>query len=204
MPIIINDIEQGTPEWHALRLGNPGASNVSKIITNKGDPSKQADDYMRQLAGEIITGQCEETFQSIHMEKGLQRENEARTLFELIYDVNIQQVALVYKDAQKKFHVSPDGLIGDNAGIEVKCPMMKTHVKYLLENRLPTDYFSQVQMSLYVCEREFWYFMSYCPGLLPLILKIERDNVFIGKLEAELEKFVEKLIFIIKKLKEMA
>jgi len=201
--IIIDDIEQGTPEWMALRLGNPGAGNISKIITTKGDPSKQRDDYMRQLAGEIITGQHEDTFQSIHMENGLIREAEARSLFEMIHEVTIRRVALVYKDAQKMFHVSPDGLIGDNAGLEVKCPMMKTQVKYLLENKLPTDYFSQVQMSLYVCECEYWWFMSYFAGLPPLILKIERDEAFISKLKAELEKFVVELALVVRKLREM-
>ena len=204
MPIIIDDILQGSPEWHALRSGNVGASNISKIVTTKGERSKQADDYMMQLAGELITGQCEETFKSIHMENGLDREEEARTLFEMIHNVSIRRVALVYKDEMKKFHASPDGLIGDDAGIEIKCPMMKTHVKYLLAGKLPTDYFSQIQMSLYVCERGHWWFCSYYPGLPPLILEIHRDDVFIEKLKKELDSFVFELVQITKQLKEMA
>ena len=203
MPIIIEDVIQGTPEWYALRLGNPGASNISKIITNKGEPSKQADDYIRQLAGEIITGQHEKTFQSIHMENGLLREANSIALFEMIMDVDVQRVALVYKDAQKKYHVSPDGLVGDNAGIEVKCPMMKTHVKYLLNQKLPAEYFSQVQMSLYICEREYWYFLSSYVGLPPLILKVERDKKFIDRLAAELERFTTDLALTVRKLKEL-
>ena len=204
MPIIVDNISQGSPEWDALRAGNPGASSISKIITNKGEPSKQRDDYMRQLAGELIVGQCEKTFQSIHMENGLEREENARSLFELIHDMEVRKVALVYKDEQRKFHVSPDGLIGDHAGIEIKNPMMKTHVKYLLDQKLPSDYFSQVQMSLYVCEREFWYFMSNYISLPPFIIKVERDDAFIAKLKTELDVFCFDLVATVKKLKELA
>lgn len=203
MPIIISDIEQGHPEWHALCCGNPGASNISKIITNKGDPSKQAGDYMRELAGEIITGKKEETFQSIHMQNGLEREDAAIALFEMIHNVDVKRVALVYKDELKKFHVSPDGLIGDNAGLEVKNPMMKTHVKYLLDGKLPSKYFSQIQMSLYVCEREYWWFMSNYVGLPPLILKVNRNEAFILKLEAELENFVTELAVTVSEIRRM-
>jgi len=203
MAIIVDNISQGTTEWDNLRAGNPGASSISKIITNKGERSKQRDDYMRQLAGELITGHCEETFKSIHMENGLLREESARSSFELIKDVEIRKVALVYKDEQRKFHVSPDGLIGDYAGIEIKNPMMKTHVKYLLDKKLPSDYFSQIQMSLYTCELDLYYFMSCYAGLPPLILEIRRDEDFIGKLKVELEKFCLSLAMITKELREL-
>ena len=200
MAIIIDNFLQGTELWMEARAGNPGASNVSKIITTKGERSKQADEYCRQLAGELIVGECEETFKSMHMENGLAREDEARSLFELIHDVDIRKVALIYKDEQKKFHISPDGLIGEDAGIEIKCPMMKTQVKYLLDRKLPTDYFSQIQMSLYVSERKYWWFLSYYKKLPPLILRIERDEPFIAKLEKELDSFCLSLAITVKKI----
>lgn len=199
--IIVDDFLQGSDSWLKARLGNPGASSVSKIITTKGERSKQADDYLRQLAGEIITGKHEETYQSIHMINGLEREASSIALFEMIQDVSVQKVAIVYKDEQKKFHASPDGLIGNNAGIEVKNPMMKTAVKYLLANKMPAEYFSQIQMSLYVCEREFWWFMSNYENLPPLILKIHRDEKFIEKLRVEIDKFCLDLAMLVKKLK---
>jgi len=203
MPIIIDSYKQGDPSWFQARLGNIGASSASKIITNNGLPSKQAEELKFQLAGELISGKHEETYKSIHMENGLKREDEARTLFELIKDVDVRQVALVYKDEQKRFHVSPDGLIGDNAGLEIKCPMQKTHIKYLIDNKIPTEYFSQIQMSLYVCERDYWWFMSYSEGLKPLIIKVERDEKFISRLEEEIEKFSYELMAIVNKLKAM-
>jgi putative phage-type endonuclease len=203
MPIIIDSYRQGDPLWFQARLGNPGASSISKIITTKGLPSKQAEELKYQLAGEIIAGKHEETYQSAHMLNGLAREAEARTLFELIEGVSVREVAIVYKDEQKKCHVSPDGLIDDNAGLEIKCPMLKTHVKYLLANKIPTEYFSQIQMSLYVCEAEYWWFMSYCPGLPELTIKVHRDEKFIEKLKKALDEFCMELITVVKKLKSL-
>lgn len=201
MSIIIDSYSQGDPQWFKDRLGKPGASSISKIITNAGVGSKQRDDFLRQLAGEILAGKHEETYQSIHMTNGLEREAGARTLFELIKGISVRQVALVYKDERKTCCVSPDGLIGNNSGLEIKCPMLKTHVKYLLANKLPSEYFSQVQMSLYVCEAEYWWFMSYYPGLPELTVRVYRDEKFIGKLERELDCFCMELIMLVKKLK---
>lgn len=201
--IIIDDVIQGSDEWHTLRLGNPGASSMNKIITSTGQPSKQAKEYCYQLAGEYITGKHEETFKSFHMDNGLAREAEARALFELIHGVEVRQVGLVYKDERKAYHCSPDGLIGNIDGYEVKCPMMKTHIKYLFEKKLPTDYFVQVQSSLYISERLAWWFTSYYPGLEPFIIKVEPDLKFHARLEEQLESFIFELAKTIKKLKEV-
>lgn len=203
MPIIIDSYKQGEPEWFLARLGNPGASSISKIITNKGDRSKQADDYMYELAGELITGVKAETYTNATMQRGIELEGEARALFEVITDIEVRQVAVVYKDEQRKIHVSPDGLIGNNAGLELKNPMIKTHVKYLLKNKLPSEYFSQIQMSLYVCEREYWFFMSYYPGIKPLIIKVSRDEEFIERLKVALDSFCLELIMTVKKLRKL-
>lgn len=204
MPIIIDNISQNTPEWMALRLGSPGASSISKIITNRGARSEQATEYLRQLAGEVIAGKQEETYQSFHMQKGLEREAEARRVYEMESETEVRQVALVYKDEQKMYHASVDGLIGENTGIEIKCPMLKTHVKYLIDKKLPSAYFSQVQMTLYVCEREYWNFLSYYPNLPMFNIRVERDEAYISRLAEELPRFCLELAVMIRKLKEMS
>jgi putative phage-type endonuclease len=203
MPIIIDSYKQYEPAWFKARLGNPGASNASKILTNTGDPSKQTKEYMYQLAGEVVAGKHEETYQSTHMTTGLEREDEARMVFAMNYEVEVDQVALVYKDDKRMFHASPDGIIGTETGIEIKCPMIKTHVKYLLDGKLPTDYFAQIQMSLYVCEREHWHFCSYYPDLPLFTVKVYRDEKWIARLEKELESFCFELSGLITKLKGM-
>ncbi len=200
MPIIIDTFQQGSPEWFTACCGNVGASNVDKIINTEGKRSKQREDFMYQLAGERICGKREETFQSQAMQNGIEREAEARTLFEMIYGVEVRQVGIVYKDEWKLCHCSPDGLL-ENAGLEIKNPMMKTHVKYLLNGKLPTEYFSQIQMSLYVTERDLWYFMSNYDGLPPLLLECRRDEEFIKKLEQELNAFNTELLAMVEKLK---
>jgi len=201
--MIIINCEQRSEEWLKLRAGNPGASNADKIITTKGDISKQRDDYLRQLAGETITGKCEEGFTSQHMLAGIEREDASRSLFELTYGVDVVQVGLVYKDDRRAFHSSPDGLVGDDAVLELKNPMLKTHVKYLLEGTLPQEYFTQVQMILYTTERKLCYFMSCYEGMPPFIVEVKRDEKFIGLLGRALDSFARDLDVMVSKLREI-
>jgi len=203
MAIIIDSFDQKSPEWMAARAGNPGASSISKIITNSGEISKQRTEYLYQLAGEKITGKCEEGFQSQAMINGTEREAAARALFEMIYGVEVRQAALIYKDEFKLFHCSPDGLVGDNAILELKNPMLKTHVKYLIEGKLPADYFGQCMMSLYVTERELCYFMSAYEGMPPFILEVRRDERYIALLAKALDDFAADLIKTVRKLEAL-
>jgi hypothetical protein len=201
--MIIIDCEQMSEQWFAEKAGKPGASSFDKIITTKGEPSKMAKRYLYQLAGESITGLKTESYQNAAMLRGIELEPQARSLFEMIHDVEVKQVGLCYPDEQKKYLCSPDGLL-DNAGLEIKCPEIHTHVSYLIEGKLPTDYFQQVQGGMAVTGLPFWYFMSYYPGLPPFIIKVERDDAFISKLKAELDKFCYELAATVRKLKEMA
>jgi len=200
--IIIDNVKQGSPEWFALRAGVPSASNFSKIVTGKGDPSKSAKEYMQGLAGEKITGMPDLSgYKSIHMENGNEREEESRLLFSAITGIAIRQVGLVFMDDLRNVSCSPDGLgVDEEIGLELKNPMLKTHVKYLLDGKLPSTYFGQVQGSLMVTGYKHWYFMSHYSGIKPLILKIERDEEYIGKLRAALDKFNAELTLMAKKL----
>lgn len=204
MPIIVTDFEQNSPEWFAAKAGSVGASNIDKIITTDGKRSKQRNDFLYQLAGERLTRCCEETYQSQAMLNGIEREAGARALFEIVTGIEVQQVGIIYKDESRLCHCSPDGLIGDNAGLEIKNPAMKTQVKYLVSGKLPIEYYSQIQMSLYVSERETWWFISNYEGLPPLIIECKRDEEFIAKLEAELNAFNRELLEIVGKLQMVA
>jgi hypothetical protein len=200
-PIIIDAFEQLSPEWFSTVAGNPGASHADKVITTSGARSKSRDDYMRQLVAEFITGAKEETFTSQAMLNGIAREPAARALFEMMYDVDVQKVALVYKDEKRLFHCSPDGIVvGRNAGLEMKNPMAKTHVKYLLEKVFPMDYFQQCQMSMYVTGCDLWYFMSSYEGLPPFIVELVRNEPFIQKLAQELDSFTKELAVMVQKI----
>lgn len=191
--MIALDFQQGTEAWRAARCGIPTASNFDKIVTTTGAPSKQREKYLYQLAGERVTGRTEESYQNGAMQRGIEMEAEARSLYELINDVQIAQVGICYPDEQRLFAASPDGLVGQVGLIEIKCPLIYTHVGYLIAGVLPTEYFQQIQGQLLVTGAEWVDFISYYPGLRTLIVRMARDEEFLKKLAAELLKFCAEL-----------
>ena len=186
----IFDIEQQGPEWFQVKAGLPSPSSFNEIITTKGEPSKQRDKYLYRLAGEAVAGIYESSYQSHAMTRGIELEPEARRLYEFQKGVDVQEVGFIKTDLAGG---SPDGLVGDNGGIEIKCPLIYTHVEYLVKGKLPTAYFQQVQGYLYITGRKWWDFMSYYPGIKPFIVRVEPDVKWIEKLEIELVRFNEDL-----------
>lgn len=199
--MIIVDVAQNSPEWETEKLGKPSASNASKIITNEGKPSKQRDGYMYELASEIITGKKSNGYKNEFMEEGHNREQEARDFYSLLTGNEIKPIGVVYKDDGRKFLCSPDGIINGEEGFECKNPLPKTQVKYLLDNEVPSEYFGQVQFSLYVTGFKFWNFFSYVPSMKPFHLAVKRDESYIATLEKELNKFCEELADIVRRIK---
>lgn len=201
--MIIVDCEQGTEEWFAARCGIPTASCFDKIITSTGKKSTQSDTYLNQLIGESFVG-VQPSYSNEAMDRGKELEAEARGLFEFITDLEVQEVGLCYKDELKTVSCSPDGLIGDDSGIEIKCPNLSTHVGYLRDGKVPTKYVAQVQGSMYVTGRDTWYFMSHFPGMKPLIIKAEKDDDFQSMLDKYLSDFLVKFSAVKTKLDEVA
>jgi len=199
--IIIDYIEQGSDAWFVEKAGKPSASNFDKIITTTGKHSKQAEGYMYQLAAELLLGRMEEGYQSAAMEEGNRREEESRALCELFFGAEIQQVGVVYKNEQRNVLCSPDGIINGEEGLELKNPLAKTHIEYMIKNKVPTKYFQQLQGSLWVCGFKTYHFCSYYPGLPLFHITVKRDDAFISKLEAEMVKFLRNLNEIYEKLK---
>lgn len=191
--------EQGSQEWFESRLGVPSASNFDKIITMDGKPSKQREKYLYQLAGEKVCKVKTETFQSAAMAKGVETESEARSFYEFTYDCEVAQVGFCLSDCER-WGCSPDGLVGDGGLLELKCPLIQTHVGYLVNGGLDTDYFHQTQGQLFVTGRKWCDIMSYYPGIKPLIIRVLPDLDFHKKLEAELIKFNSELTEVVKKI----
>ena len=199
--MIIINCEQNSEEWFAEKLGKPSASNASKIITNEGKPSKQREGYLHELAAERVSGIREESYNNKVMLMGLEREEESRSMYELIHGVDVKQVGVIYKDKDKKFLCSPDGIVDNKYGLELKNVLGKTQVKYLLKGQVPSEYFSQIQFSLYVTGFKRWDFMSYRPGLDPLTIRVEPDKIFLHSLGVELEVFCKQLDDVVKQLR---
>lgn len=195
----IIDCEQGTEEWFNHRLGIPTASKFSDIVTSKGAISKSLSNYAYKLAGERISGKTGDGYQSFSMQRGTELEPEARELFSFIHGP-VEQVGLCLSDCGT-YSCSPDGLMREKRqGLEVKCPELHTHAKYLYDNKLPTTYFQQVQGSLYVTGYEMWWFMSYYPGMEPLIIKVLPDVEFHMDLAIAISSINKKVEDVIKQI----
>ncbi|RTK93084.1 hypothetical protein EKI60_06620 [Candidatus Saccharibacteria bacterium] len=193
------EMEQGSPEWFEARKGIPTSSEFDKIITSTGKASAQRTKYMYKLAGQRVGGLVEEGYQSQAMLKGKEREEEARCFYELIYEP-VQRVGFCLSDCGR-YGSSTDGLINDKGVFELKCPEIQTHVGYLLKpNEIPTDYFCQTQGELFVTGREYVDFMSFYPGIKPLIVRAEPDKEFQKLLKKELEKFCAELEEVVKRI----
>ena len=187
--MIILDVEQGTEEWLQARLGVPTASNYSKVVTSTGKPSAQADKYINDLVAQKLTGEIPEMFKSDAMQRGNELEPQARAYYEFMTDNVVEEVGLIlnYDGAG----CSPDGLIGDDGGLEIKCPLGATHVSYLRANKLPTEYVQQVQGCMYITGRSWWDFVSFHPDMESMIIRVERDDEFIEKLDVQMKALLQ-------------
>lgn len=196
------EIEQNTDAWYTERLGKPSASNADRIMTDDLKPSKQRQGYMEELAAERITGRRDiNGFRSSYMDQGHDQQEESRKLYELMHDCEVSPAGVCYQDENKLFLCSPDGLIAGSHGLEMKNPAPKTQVKYLLGNKLPTEYMPQIQFSLLVTGFNFWDFFSYSPGLPPLWVRVARNEAYINAMKLELIKFCSELEIIVNKIK---
>lgn len=189
---------QGSPEWYAAKCGIPTSSNFDKIVTTKGEPSKQREKYLYRLAGETITGISEESYQNEAMLRGKEMEFEARKLYQLIENTKVKEIGFCL---ERGFGCSPDGFVGKYGLLEIKCPLLSAHVNYLLDKSLPIDYWQQLQGQLLVTDRNWVDVMSYYLGIKPLIIRVKREKKFISVLEVELKRFCAELKQVVKKIK---
>jgi putative phage-type endonuclease len=191
--VIILNCEQCSPEWFQARVGIPSASKFDKLITPTGKASTQAETYRRELLAEWVTGEKTKLYQNEWMLRGIELEPEARDYYQFATGKEVQQIGLAYLDERKLVSCSPDGLL-DDGGVEIKCPAPGTHVSYLLDNKIPTGYIPQVQGSMYICEREWWDFVSYCPGIEPMTIRVKRDEKWIAAFKPILDSFIDNML----------
>lgn len=185
-------VEQGTQEWLDARLGKPSASQFHKLITTAGKPSASAEKYIYTMVAERILGVSEPVYVNEWMERGNELEPEARSMYELLSDVDVQEVGFILDDSGE-FGCSPDGLVGEDGGIEIKCPTPQNHIEWTVKGVCPSKHFAQVQGCLYITGRKWWDFMSYHPQMNPFIVRVERDDEFIAKLAAQITAAVEEI-----------
>jgi hypothetical protein len=184
--------KQGTPQWAALRLGIPTASEFDSLVTPdfKRRTGEGPKTYLYRKACERLLGFAPEGGGTWAMEQGVIGEVEALPYYEFTYGVKIDRVGFCTTD-DGRIGCSPDGLIGTDGGIEVKTPQPHTHLKYLMDGGVPRDYLAQVHGALLVTGRKWWIFMSYSRQFAPLVVKVERNEGIIAALRGALCDFLD-------------
>ncbi len=185
------DVQPGSPEWRKARAGIPTASAADKILTAKTlKPSAQAGAYMNHLLAEWLLGHpLDDGRGSLFMERGVELEAEAAAYFDMERGVDSEIAGFLLRD-DRRMGCSPDRLVGNDAGLEIKCPSAAVHVGYLLDkDALVQAYRGQVQGSLYVTGRKVWSLLSYNPAMPSVLVDVEPDEDYIAALQDALEAF---------------
>lgn len=193
--MIKHDVQQGTAEWLKIRAGIPTASEFDNLITPlwKARTGEGVETYLAKKLAERWLGHPLHTgFDGGAMEQGKIREEEAIPFFEFSQGVTVERVGFITTD-DGRAGCSPDGMLDDGGGIEVKCPQPHTHVKYLLAWELPKEYAAQVHGSMWVTGAPYWRFMSYCRGFPTLLLTIPRHEQICKAIGEAVEIFGMKL-----------
>ena len=199
-------IEQGTPEWHQLRLGKVTASRVSDVMAKiKTGESASRKNYRAELVVQRLTGMPSESFTNAAMEWGTATEPMARIAYEIAKEVLVEQVGFIEHPTIAMFGCSPDGLVHDGM-IEIKCPNSATHIEYLTDNKAPAKYINQMQCQMAVTGRKWCDFVSFDPRLpedLQLfVVRVERDQKYIDSMEVEVVEFLTEVEGMVNQLKE--
>ena len=191
-------IEQGTPEWQALRVGKLSASRVADMLaTVKTGESASRKNLKADLIVERLTNQKTESFTNGAMSWGVETEPQARAAYEVMTGNFVDQIAFVDHPTISMFGCSPDGLVDDEGLIEIKCPNSATHLEYLETQTIPKKYITQMQTQLCVTGRQWCDFVSFDPRLPEplnlLIIRVERDEEYISMIESEAIKFLQEV-----------
>jgi len=195
---MIELMEQGTEEWFNIRIGKVTASRVADVLAKtKTGYSTTRDNYMAQLVCERLTGQKGESFTNAAMQHVTETEPLARAAYEALRDVLVDEVGFVSHPSIIMAGASPDGLVGDDGLIEIKCPNTATHIETLLSESVPNKYYTQMQFQIACTGRKWCDFVSFdnrLPTELQMFVKrVPRDDVYIRLIEDEVVKFLNEL-----------
>ena len=190
-------IQQGTEEWHQLRLGKVTASRVADILAKtKSGASASRGNYLIELALQRVTKTIEESYSNSAMEWGVATEPQARVAYEVSTGNFVDQIAFVNHPTIEGFGCSPDGLVGEGL-IEIKCPNSATHWSYIKANEPPQKYIIQMQAQMSVTRAKWCDFVSFDPRMPErsqlLIIRINRDDEFIAEMENDIKQFLSEV-----------
>jgi len=188
----ILEVVQGTPEWKMAQAGMPTASCFHRIISAKTlKPSTTgAETYLNELLAEWSLGIFEGEDGSDFMDRGREMEQDAIEWFELQTGLEVERVGFITDDAGT-VGCSPDGLMGEDRGLEVKCLKAAKHIGFLraLGSGDLSPYMAQMQGALWISGRKTWTWLGFHPTLPPEVVTVARDEKFIAALAAAIGAF---------------
>ena len=201
-------MEQRSDAWFAARCGKATGSRIADIVakTKSGYSASRAN-YMAQLVVERMTGKVAESFSNAAMEWGTEQEPYARAAYEAHCGVLVDEVGMVEHPTVEMSGASPDGLVGEDGLVEIKCPTTATHIDTLMEKTAPKKYIDQMQWQMACTGRKWCDFVSFDPrmpeGLQLFVKRVERDDEYIAELESEVAAFLQEVSDKVEKLKSL-
>jgi len=200
-------MDQRTDEWFTARLGKVTASRVSDVMakTKSGWGASRAN-YMAELIVERLTGQKGDSYQNAAMMWGTNTEPLARAAYEAHRGVLVEETGFVPHPSGTMTGASPDGLIGSDGLVEIKCPNTATHIDTLMSDGAPPKYFAQMQWQMACTGRAWCDFVSFDPRMPEemqlFVARVERDDAWITMAEEAVQEFLSELNEKVKSLKE--
>lgn len=200
---------QGTPEWHAARLGKVTASRLADVLAKvkSGEAAARAN-YRAELVAERLTGKHADGFINAAMKWGTEAEPLARAAYEAEFGLLVQEVGLIDHPSIPMTGASPDGLVSIDGLIEIKCPETKAHINTLLRKAAPEQYIPQMQWQMACTGRAWVDFVSFDPrmpaDLQMCVVRVLRDDALIAAYEAEVRAFLDEVASTVDQLQRIA
>lgn len=203
-------VEQQTSEWLAMRIGRVTASRVRDVLTTikkKDSEAAAKRNYRDELVCETLTGLTEENYVNAAMEWGIENEPLARAAYERLYDVTVESGGFAIHPKIDLFGASPDGFVGEDGLIEIKCPNTATHLRWMLQGVIPEEHKAQMYSEMVCAERKWCDFVSYdrrLPKPLRLFVRrLEWDDAQIAEIEQKVEAFLEEVRQVVEQLNNL-
>jgi putative phage-type endonuclease len=202
------DIEQGSTSWLKIRAGKVTASRIADVTAKtKSGYGAGRKNYMAQLVVERLTGEVAESYTNAAMQWGIETEPYAREAYEIRTGEIVEQVGFI-KIPDMMAGASPDGLVGEDGLLEIKCPNSATHIDTLLTQKIDRKYLLQMQWQMLATDRNWCDFVSYDPrmpeNLRYFCKRVDRDQELLLEVTGEVTKFLKELDDKVCKLREMA
>lgn len=191
-------MEQRTDEWLSERAGKVTASRIADVMAmTKSGLGAARKNYMADLVAERLTGEPKQGFMNAAMQHGIDTEPQARAMYELERGVTVVEEGFVRHPTLANTGASPDGLVGEDGLVEIKCPNTATHIETLRGGKIDRKYLLQMHWQMICCERQWCDFVSFDPRL-PIemqlhIERVERDEELCAEIEAEVTAFLTEL-----------